>query len=94
MGRICNGGGFEKMTFNLSEQIEAIDKIIYAHEGSKKILGVKGITGEVIFKDDVKEFIKKLKEEFPMILPLQQKLGCDLIHIHTIIDKLAGKDLI
>ena len=44
----------------LSNKLVKIDTIVYANEKAK-LLNVNGITGDVIFSEDVKEFIKKLK---------------------------------
>lgn len=58
------------------------DKIVY----SPKLNGP--LASMVILKEDVKEFIKELKEVIDVTKGFSQK------HIEEQIDKLAGKDLI
>lgn len=60
--------------FNLSEKI--IEETKFEDETILE-------EGNILFVKDVKEFIKKLKEEL-----------CELCTNNKIIDKLAGKDLI
>lgn len=67
--------------FNLS------DKILILLEPIRRF----DVETPAVKTEDIKEFIKRLKAKLPMILPKTQRLGCGLIHIHTIIDKLVGE---
>jgi len=81
-----NCGKLPKKEFVLSEKI--IEVMI--NESSRDI-------GDAILKEDVKEFIKRLKEKFRKEFPLfySIKEDNDFVHIRfgEIVDKLAGQKL-
>lgn len=66
--------------FNLSEKILDLYALQMEDEGMSK---------EAIAKEDVKEFIKRLKERF-----LEFQTDKEIIFYNSIIDKLAGDKLI
>ena len=79
---------------SLSYKIIDISKIIYANNHANSIgLGITGIKGKLIFVDDVKEFIKELKEKIDNGHNYET-IENGIFFKKEIIDKLAGEKLI
>ena len=80
--------------FNLSERIWEFDWNEYEYGNEKEYM----IKEEVILLKDVKEFIRRLKEEFACYDVEMQAVICKgknvLTILDEIIDKLAGERLI